>query len=161
MADDTEEVKLGKLYLIKTMVLDLIKLLGPETTIKDAKEMFPLIRMIDALIDIYGEGATLAQVEKSDALTELTDSENLKMAQKVIKIPEDRPATIQNVIHTLINMGYADLPMSEFKEHYLTSVQGVPDFITTRPLSTLDNLINKYSGTARLREVYYKEMEDF
>lgn len=159
--EDSDEVKLGKLYLIKTMVQDLIKLLGPDTSIKSAKEMFPLIRMIDALIDIYGENATLSSVEKSDALSELTDEQNLRLAKKVVKIPETKPATIENVIHTLINMGYADLSLKSFLEYYEKSIVGVPDFITTRPLDNIRALIDKYSDTCTIREVYYKEMEDF
>lgn len=143
------------------MVQDLMKLLGPQTTIKSAKEMFPLIRMIDALIDIYGEATTLAEVEQSDALSELSDDQNLRLAKKVIKIPENKPATIENVIHTLINMGYADLSLKNFLEYYEKSIIGVPDFITTRPLDNIRALIGKYSETSTIREVYYREMEDF
>jgi len=159
--NESEEVKLGKLYLIKTMVQDLIKLLGPQTSIKSAKEMFPLIRMIDALIDIYGEDVTLFEVEQSDALRDLSSEDNLRMARKVIKIPENKPATIENVMHTLINMGYADLSLKEFLNYYEKSIVGVPDFITTRPLDNIRALIGKYSELSKLREVYYKEMEDF
>lgn len=161
MNNESEEVKLGKLYLIKTMVQDLIKLLGPQTSIKSAKEMFPLIRMIDALIDIYGEDVTLFEVEQSDALRDLSSEDNLRMARKVIKIPENKPATIENVMHTLINMGYADLSLKEFLNYYEKSIVGVPDFITTRPLDNIRALIGKYSELSKLREVYYKEMEDF
>lgn len=161
MNNESEEVKLGKLYLIKTMVQDLIKLLGPETSVKDAKEMFPLIRMVDALVDIYGPDATLSEVENSDALFELASAENLKIAQKVIKIPEDKPASIQNVLHTLINMGYAHLTIKEFKEHYSSSIKGVPEFITSRPMKTIEGFLVKYGETSTLREVYYREMEDF
>jgi len=143
------------------MVQDLIKLLGPQTSIKSAKEMFPLIRMIDALIDIYGEDVTLFEVEQSDALRDLSSEDNLRMARKVIKIPENKPATIENVMHTLINMGYADLSLKEFLNYYEKSIVGVPDFITTRPLDNIRALIGKYSELSKLREVYYKEMEDF
>jgi len=158
--NESEEVKLGKLYLIKSMVQDLTKLLGPETSVKDAKSMFPLIRMIDALIDIYGPDATLSEVEHSDALAELSESSHLKMAQKVIKIPENKPATIQNVIHTLINMGHADLSIADFLDYYKKSVVGVPDFITTRPLGTIESLIARYGAKASIREVYYKDLEE-
>lgn len=161
MKEDSEEIKLGKLYLIKTMVQDLIKLLGPETTVQSAKEMFPLIRMIDALIDIYGPETQLGEVERSDVLSELSDEENLKLAQKVVKIPENKPATIQNVIHTLINMGYAGMSISDFSSHYQRSVNGVPDFITSRPLHMIESLVAKYGDKSTLREVYYKELEDF
>jgi len=161
LQEDPEEIKLGKLYLIKTMVQDLIKLLGPDTSIHSAKEMFPLIRMIDALIDIYGPNATLSDVSNSQELQDLEDASNLKIAQKVVKIPEGKPATIQNVMHTLINMGYANLTMENFKDHYLRSVKGVPDFITTRPLSSIEEMVKKYGKESSIREVYYKEMEDF
>lgn len=161
MSNESEEIKLGKLYLIKTMVQDLIKLLGPETTVQSAKDMFPLIRMIDALIDIYGEHATLAEVENSEALADLQEERNLKIAQKVIKLPEGKPATILNVMHTLINMGFPDLSIKEFREHYLTSSNGVPDFITTRPLKLIEDLVIKHGQAASVREVYYREIEDF
>ena len=154
-------MKLGKLYLIKTMVQDLIKLLGPETTVQSAKDMFPLIRMIDALIDIYGEHATLYEVENSEALADLLDDSNLKLAQKVIKIPDSKPATILNVMHTLINMGFESLPIKEFRDYYVSSTAGVPDFITTRPLKSIDSLVVKYGEESSLREVYYREAEDF
>ena len=161
MDSDSEEIKLGKLYLIKTMVQDLIKLLGPETTVQSAKDMFPLIRMIDALIDIYGEHTTLSEVESSEALSDLLDESNLKLAQKVIKIPDSKPATILNVMHTLINMGFATLSLKDFKEYYLNSTNGVPDFITARPLKSIESLVKKYDESSTLREVYYREAEDF
>jgi len=161
MGEDTEEIKLGKLYLIKTMVQDLIKLLGPDTTVQAAKDMFPLIRMIDALIDIYGADCTLKEVESSDVLADLEEERNLKLAQRIVKIPESKPATVYNVIHTLINMGYHDLSISDFLEHYKKSTSGVPDFISTRPLGLIENLVNKYGDKSTLREVYYREMEDF
>jgi len=158
MFEEPEYIKLSKLYLIKTILQDMVQILNKDTTLKDALDHFPGFVILPVLIEYYGEDITIENVLDLPDFKCLEDPLNMKKVKQLIKIDKtERGHSMINLMQTLINIGYNDLTLDALAKQFTKVTEGLKVGNVNNDMVT--PLIEKYGPSATISSVYYSELE--